>query len=169
MNWFNLKELEDKLQKKEVSEKTGFQYLLTWSIFVSIAFYVPDDSSYSGEWWDFSDFILDLAISIGGIILAYRINKNGENSEFLKRFLSLSFVHSIRLVLFVSLLALIFKIVMFVIPIELYLAINGFIENDLSHLISSLCISLIFYFFLIRSFKRLNNRKFQAARSTAEV
>ena len=156
MIWLNLKELERRLAKREVSERTGFQYLLTFMIFFSIAKLVPDDSPFPDYWWDFADFLLGLVIMIFGISSTFKINRKGGKKDYLKRYLSLSFVISLRLAIFLFLVYLLYKIIMFVIPGDLYLLLDGIASENIFQLLLSTGISLLYYFLLIQSFKRIN-------------
>ena len=169
MIWLNLEELERRLAKREVSERTGFQYLLTIMIFFSVAKLVPDDSPFTDFYWDLSEFLIGLVVMIFGISSTFKINSKGGGKDYLKRFLSLSFVVSLRLAIFLMLVYLLYKIVMFVIPLGMYLPIDSFISENISQLLLSTGVSLLYYFLLIQSFKRvhvkqnLQAREFNAA------
>lgn len=169
MIWFKLKELERRLANGEVTERTGFHYLLTIMIFFSIAKLVPDDSPFPNFWWDLGDIVLGILVLILGMNSTFKINGKDGNKEFLKRFLSLSFVIYLRLAIVFMFLYLLYKIIMFVIPIDLYLLIDGIVSENISQLLLSTGVSLLYYFLLIRSFKRVNAqqnveaRKFSAA------
>lgn len=156
MIWFKLKKLETKLAHSEVSEDTALQYLLSFLVLFAIIFTLPNSDRYSGYSWEISEFILDLLITVVGARTVFSINQKGDNREFLKRFLSLSFVNGARLLIVLMPLWLVYKIIMYVIPQNLFLFLNDLFSGDTAGLLFSLALSLIFYLLLIRSFKRVN-------------
>lgn len=160
MIWFKLKKLERKLSAGEVSEKTGMKYLLTWIIFFAVLFYLPGSSGpYSNEWWELSSFVLNLGIFIIAIDRIFRINRRNGKEDFLKKFISLTFVTGLRLLLVYSFLWLLYKIFMYNISDDLFLFISGLWIEDVADLIHSLILTMIFSLLLIRSFKRANSEK----------
>ena len=95
-------------------------------------------------------------ITIVGTYLVFKVNSDGDNRDFLKRYFSLSFVNGLRLVLFAVGIRLIFKIIMFVIPLDLWHTINDFFGEDAGEFFFDIILSIIFYVLLMASFKRVN-------------
>ena len=157
MIWFNLKKLEDKLANNEVPEKAGYEYLLAWIVFFAIGYSLPDNSSYSHKAWDICEGILKLAMKILMIIMVFRINRNGTNQDFLKRFLSLSFVILLRIAVLFVLLFGFFRTLMQVISQDAYEFLSRIFNTDLSDFIISILMTLIYFFLVIRSFRKVNN------------
>lgn len=159
MIWFNLKELERKLIQYELSENAAFQYLLVIMILITLAFYAPGVKGYTHYAWEIGDVILELLITVVGIYTLYSVNSKGDNRDFLKRYFSLSFVVGLRLLIFYLAVRLIFKIIMFVIPLDLWYSVNDLLSEDVREFIFSTVFSLIFYWLLVRSFKRINSHR----------
>lgn len=155
MIWFRLHKLERKLAKRELSEHNAFRYLMTYLIVLVTLLAVPEITPYSGWNWDISHYIITLLLTIGATYTAFRINEKGDNRDFLKRFISLAFVTGIWVVIGVLLLRLAYKIILFVIPLDLFTAINNIITTDLFQWLSSLLGIIIFYFLLLKSFKNV--------------
>lgn len=161
MIWFKLKKLEKKLAAGKLTEKAGMQYLLTWIVLLAILFYLPGSSSpYSTASWEFGAFILNLAIVLGTIHYLYKICHRNTKDNFLKKFISLSFVTGLRLLLVYSLLWLTYKIFMYNIPDELFLSITGLWIEDVGDLLLSLILTTTYAVLLIKSFKRVNRENF---------
>ncbi|WP_037320751.1 hypothetical protein [Salegentibacter sp. Hel_I_6] len=156
MIWLNIKKLELKLLKNELTEHGAYQYLLTILIFITLATQLPGSFDFSSDLWRLLDFTLDVLITIGGTYILFAINSKGDNQDFLKRYFSLAFVHALRLAILLVILKLIYKIIMFVVPIDLWRIVNEFATGDVAEIIYNLIISLIFYFLLRGSFKRVN-------------
>ena len=123
-------------------------------IFVTLAA-LPEITPYSGWNWDISHYIISLLLTIGATYTAFRINERGDNRDFLKRFVSLAFVTGIWVLLGVLLLRLAYKILLFVIPLDLFNTISNVITNDLFQWLSSIAGIIIFYLLLLKSFKNI--------------
>jgi len=160
MIWLKLKKLETKLINNEISEKTSFQYLLAYLIFLAVAMSLPNEEKFSDWGWEAGDVLLGLVITIVGTYSVFSINQKGDNRDFIKRYLSLSFVNGLRLVLLALLLELFYKVVMFVIPLEQWHFFNDLLSGDLPALLYSIVLSLAFYWLLIRSFLRVNESRY---------
>ncbi len=155
MIWFRLHKLERKLAKRELSEHNAFRYLITYLIvFVTLAA-IPEITPYPSWNWDISHYIISLLITIGATYTAFRINEKGDNRDFLKRFISLAFVIGIWIILGVLLIRLAYKILLFVIPLDLFNTISNIVSNDLFQWLSSIAGIIIFYLLLLKSFKNV--------------
>lgn len=153
----NIRKLERKLEKRELSARADFQYLLTYLVFFTVLFFIPKDSTFPFDYWNFTEFILVLIIIILGTKQLYEINEKGGNFQFLKRFFSLSFVIGLWVLILFSLIVLAYKIIMFIIPIELFTSINGLMETDLAQFIIVPVLVILFFYFMKKSFSRINS------------
>ncbi len=156
MIWLNLKKLERLLIQNKITEAISYQYLLVFLVLLTLASNVSETDDFSHYGWEISYVILELLITIVGTYLVFKVNSDGDNRDFLKRYFSLSFVNGLRLVLFAVGIRLIFKIIMFVIPLDLWHTINDFFGEDAGEFFFDIILSIIFYVLLMASFKRVN-------------
>lgn len=151
MIWFNLKELEERLLKGEVSENLSFTYLLAQLALLCLLLQLPFE--VKPDWWVW--LLVSLVVFLGGVSWAFKINQKGRNKDFLRRFVSVSFVAIMRcllLVLFISVVDGIFSLAQGPFNSPLFWAAME--EEILGRLKGFI---LIFYFiYLIPSFKRMN-------------
>lgn len=105
MNWFNLRDLENRLIESEVSDKEGFYYLLANLILFGLASYGTVESYNHGAFL-FVEIAVMVFITIVGLNYTFKANKSGDGQDYFKRFLSLYFVIGIRLAVFILLLAI---------------------------------------------------------------
>ncbi|APS38938.1 hypothetical protein [Salegentibacter sp. T436] len=160
MIWFNLKKLERLLIQNKITESISYQYLLVFLVLITLSTNAPE-TDFSHYGWEISYIILELLITIVGTYLVFKVNSDGENRDFLKRYFSLSFVNGLRLVIFYLVLRLIFKIIMFVIPLDLWHSVNDFLGEDAGEFFFDIIFSLIFYWLLMSSFKRVNTGRIE--------
>ena len=157
MTWYNIRKLENRLAKGEIQENHAYQYLLTLLIFISVVIFFPESpTSYSGFWWDFVEFLIFLIILILAGRNTYKINASGDNRDFTTRFISIASVHGFRLLIWVLIIGLLYKIIMFIIPIQIFNFINELLLPDWTDLIVFTSIFIAYYFFMTRSFRRVN-------------
>jgi hypothetical protein len=97
MYWWNVSKLAEDLREGRVDEKERFKYFLAtfiaWNILVVLFI-------YSGGPFDADRLIsaaVFLTIAIIGIILCYRVNKNGDNADFIGRMICLGWPASVQL------------------------------------------------------------------------
>lgn len=155
MIWFRLNKLERKLAKRELSEHHAFRYLIFYLIIFITVGIVPELTPYPGWNWDISHYVINLFVTLAATYTAFRINEKGDNRDFIKRYISLAFVIGLWVLIGVLLIRLAYKIILFVIPMDIYNAINNIISADLFQWISSIAGIIIFYLFLLRSFKNI--------------
>ncbi|MBO2544420.1 hypothetical protein J0871_08355 [Salegentibacter sp. BDJ18] len=160
MIWFNLKKLERLLIQNKITEAISYQYLLVFLVLITLSANAPE-TDFSHYGWEISYIILELLITIVGTYLVFKVNSDGDNRDFLKRYFSLSFVNGLRLVIFYLVLKLIFKIIMFIIPLDLWHSINDFFGEDAGEFFFDIIFSLIFYWLLMSSFKRVNSGRIE--------
>lgn len=162
MNWYNIKKLETKLSAVEIEGRDAYQYLLTILIFLAVIIFFPESTtSYSGFWWELAEFVIFLVILIMTARNTYLINAKGQNRDYTTRFISLAFVHGFRLLVLVGFMGLLYKIIMFIIPLQIFHFINDLLIPDWTDLLIFTAIFIAYYFFMIRSFKRVNKLKVQ--------
>lgn len=151
MIWFDIKELERGLKNEELSDNTIFNYLLANLIIYSLASYVASNE-YKTNTILLLELIVTLSITIIGTKRAFDINSGGDSKDFLKRYLSLSFVSGVRLVVFITL------------PFGIIKAIsNGGMgtkynnnTTDLFDIFLTGVVGLVYYLILTNSFKRVS-------------
>ncbi len=131
---------------------------------LTLASSFPETDDFLHYGWEVAYIILELLITIVGTYLVFQVNEKGDNRDFLKRYFSLSFVNGLRLVLFGVFIRLVFKIIMFVIPLDLWYTINDFFGEDSGEFFFDIILSIVFYVLLLASFKRVN-----AGRNEQEV
>ena len=163
MIWFDLKEMEARLLKGEVSERLSFTYLLVQLALICVLLQLPFE--VKPDWWIW--LLVSLGVFLGGVSWAYKINQKGGNNDFLLRFVSISFVAVMRcllLVLFISVVNGVYSLVKGNLDLSLFWTAMG--EGILSRLKGFL---LIFYFiYLIPAFKSINTVEAEGRRVLGE-
>lgn len=101
MIWFDIKELELGLKNEKLSDKTTFNYLLANLIMFTLASFASRNE-YTTNALLLLEIVVTLSITIIGTKRAFDINAEGDNKDFLKRYLSLSFVLGVRLAVFLA-------------------------------------------------------------------
>ncbi|CAN5201578.1 hypothetical protein BH23BAC2_BH23BAC2_17020 [soil metagenome] len=163
MNWPHAKKLEKKLANNDFSNKTGYLYLITFLIMLSFLLNFPELHAGNQTF----GLVINLLICGWGIGRTFEINQSTGNNDFLKRFISLSFLSGLKLS--VALLAFVF-----VLKTIKYIA--GFISPDyfdgpllaaVPQPILGAGASIVFFVILINSFKRLNEDEEEGAQAKA--
>lgn len=158
MTWYYIRKLESRLAAGEIKENHAYLYLLTFLIILGVIIFFPESpTSYSGFWWDLAEFLIFLIILILAVRNTYMVNKAGDNRDFITRFVSLAMVHGFRLLIWVGIIGLLYKIIMFIIPLQIFNFINKLLLPDWTDLLIFTAIFLLYYFFMVRSFKLVNN------------
>ena len=93
MYFFRLKPLKEQLAGPGFTEKERLKYLLVWFIPQVVALF---SSRESGDFWALIGGLLLAAIELGGVLYAWRRNGGSEGRSFLDRYLSISWVVSLR-------------------------------------------------------------------------
>jgi hypothetical protein len=99
MIWFDIDKLERDLRNGNVSDRQVFYYLLATMVLFSITAYAPA-TDYKREWLLYVEMLAAVAITVIGILKTFEINSAGDKADYFRRFLALSFVNTIRLILF---------------------------------------------------------------------
>ncbi len=156
MIWFDLKKMEKKISKNDISEKESVNYYLAafivGSILATIMAVAHKSPNEPNGITAAVYYIFNSAVLVVGILYAYRLNSRIDNRDFFLRFFSLSFVLFIRLITYticVGLLLLIFIGLFFTLP-EL---------NKNLFIYLSLVWRILFYILIALSFKRVSEMK----------
>tara|TARA_R110002020_G_scaffold345743_2_gene559707 strand:- start:25801 stop:26424 length:624 start_codon:yes stop_codon:yes gene_type:complete len=153
MIWFDIHELERGLRNGEISDKVIFNYLLGNLVLYSIVPFMAGNDSSTIAMILFQ-VLFTITITVIGSKKAFDMNESGDSKDFFKRFLALSFVTGIRLFVFCLIIA---------IPIGVTFGALGFNPNStpysegLFDLILMVASSIIYYYMLINSFKRVSH------------
>jgi len=152
MIWFEIKELEQGLKNGDLSDKAILNYLLANLIMYSIVPYISSND-YTTKWLIAIEIVVAVAITVIGTKRTFDITCAGDNKDYFKRFLSLSFVTGIRLVVFAFIAAI-------PVGIILYLVNKSIGENenvkDLFNLTLMAVVGIFYYLMLTNSFKRVS-------------
>ncbi|MDT0649201.1 hypothetical protein [Autumnicola edwardsiae] len=111
--------------------------------------------------------IVSLITVIWGVKKTFEINQQGDNRDYFKRFISISFVANIRVAV------LVFSVTFIIVLVKAFTEIAGAsivlssFQEEIFHLVSSLAILGIDFYILLNSFKRINAA--DSSRSQAEV
>lgn len=161
MIWLNLKALEINLANYRVTSKNTLGYLLTILIIFTLLFYMPQDSTYPFTAWDLGEMLLVLLITIVSVRRIFSINQKGDNRDFLVRFLSLAFVIGLWVLIAVLLIWLAYKVIMFIIPLDYYVAIDRLMTHEATEFLVFPISILVFYYLMQRSFTRINSNTYR--------
>lgn len=102
MYWWRASKLAEELREGRVTEKERFKYFLATFILWNVA--VPLIVYSSGP-FDFDRLIsaaLNLSVIVTGIILCYRVNKRGDDVDFIPRMICLGWPASVHFAVMVS-------------------------------------------------------------------
>lgn len=162
MIWLNLRKLEKQLINGEVSDKTAFSYLLTHTILITVAMKLVGNDDPAWAIW--LHLLINVSATIWGMKKTYEINQRGDNREYLKRFLSLSFVVGIQMILlsvglgiFLGMAALIAKS-----HYTFFLTTSAEVAMETGLL---LILMAYYYYNLLSAFKRINAAETSAAQA----
>lgn len=158
MIWFNIKELERKLASNDSSDKMAYQYFLAFLIVTMALTFFPKaaagDSAIS-----IVALLVNLVVIIWGISKTMEINMNGGDKDYLKRFLSLSFVTGARMIVYVIVISVILKTSGSLAEQFFPAFTEGVLFGSSAKLILSIVASFGFFSMLINSFKRVNDNQ----------
>jgi hypothetical protein len=152
MIWFDLKELELKLRNGDLSNKDIFNYLLAGLLMESIFSYMKRDD-YTSKWLVAIEIIIVIITTVVGMKRTFDINSTSDNKDYFKRYLSLSFVIGIRLVVFVFIAAIPIGIISYFVDKNIGVNQN---MKDIFNLVIIAATGIFYYFMLINSFKRVS-------------
>jgi hypothetical protein len=145
MIWIKIKALEEQISKDELTEKDGFNYLLINLLYGVAVILVPTINGFN--YVTITQFIINSLILIVFIKKLYRINASIDDRDFLKRFISISWVVRVRLIFYYLILNIIY--------FQFFSMSTFTFKNGIALIFISFIINFLFYFFLIKSFTRL--------------
>ncbi len=97
MYLWKIEKLVDDFRQNKVSQKEQFKYLLLFTIFTLLC---SDPFLYvdmSNNYYDTLQSVLILVITVFGVYYCYKINSQGDNKEFMIRFICLGLPAVIRI------------------------------------------------------------------------
>ena len=148
MIWYNIRTLEKKLRQGDLSDGQTFNYIIAYVII--LAFASTSTNRYKTDWLLYIDVIVTTIIAIIGLKKTFDINSTGDNKDYFKRLISLSFVSGIILVSYLVSVAIVFVIIDEIFKSKFY-------SLDLIRLSTNIIKEIVYYFILIKSFFRVNN------------
>lgn len=152
MIWYDLKNLENKIAKHELSDKEGLNYVIAYFVLTAVTFsLITNDSN---NWVKLSECVLSVLVNVWGLKAVYKINSEIDGKDFFKRFFAINWVVGIRLLVFVMSLALIVSILVGVFSTKNDINLSRS-SQDIFELVFTTIYSLSFYFLIIKSFRRL--------------
>jgi hypothetical protein len=152
MIWFDIKELERGLKNGDLSDKDIFNYLLANLIMYSIVPYLSTND-YTTKWLLAIEIVVTIVITLIGTKRTFDINTAGDSKDYFKRFLSLSFVTGIRLLVFVCIAAIPLGVIVYFVDKNISTNEN---LKDLFDIALTTVAGLLYYFMLTNSFKRVS-------------
>ncbi|HEY3370681.1 MAG TPA: hypothetical protein VGK10_07530 [Prolixibacteraceae bacterium] len=154
MIWLDIKELEYKISRDELTDHHGFEYVMAYVILSSIG--VSISTNNANGWIKLLGCVLNVIITVWGLRSIYKVNKGLDGKDFLKRFFAISWVIGMRLLLGVFVFSFLTGLVLVIISrniAEVNLSENPF--KDFISLIFVCLITIISYLLIINSFRRL--------------
>ena len=152
MIWPLFKKLEKKLINNEFSDKTGYLYLVSLLLMVTILLKFPGIHSGGLN----SGLVLNLLICGWGVGRTLEINKNSGNDDYLKKFMSLSFINAIKLCAGLLIFTMLLKGIKYFAEFFSLDLMDGPLLGGMPKLVVGAVASVIFFIMLINSFKRVN-------------
>lgn len=144
MIWINIKELENKISRNELTDKDGYNYLLATLILSIVSILVPTING-----WNYESLIhvfLSVIITVLCLRRLYNLNEKADNKDFFKRLISITWVVRVRLIIYYLVFTFIY--------IQFF-SLSNDKTRGLSLVIFSFILNVLFYYFSINSFKRL--------------
>ncbi|AFM22864.1 hypothetical protein [Desulfomonile tiedjei] len=155
MYWWNVSKLAEDLREGRVQEKERFKYyiaaILMYSIVLELAPFFPETFNMV----EFISSAVGVIITIAGTILCYRVNRNGDNTDFIGRMICLSWPVSIKIgVLFSAI---------FIVTKTLFHATFG-IDANFRPVVAAFDMPLeVFFYWLLYKYVKLVARPKEAA------
>lgn len=155
MVWFSLRKLEEKISFNQVTESDGYKYFMATAIFVAVQEMYNSQMGFNSI--IFLHDIISLAFTVVTILAAYEINNSTDGKDFLKRFISVTWMVKIRV------------LVLYIITLKLYMFYASHNGSSVEALVSQfmITIGLCTYSLIatLQSFKRIRAGKLQVATS----
>jgi uncharacterized membrane protein len=149
MIWLNSKKLEKQITSNELTEKDSFYYLLA-TVLYNFAFYFYSKAVSHFTILTVINFIVSILGAIIVIPMIYKINREYDDKDFIKRFFAITWIVRIKLTIIMIVYTLI------------YMTIFKNMQNArkvqiVVNIIMNLFLIAINYLLTIQSFKRLKS------------
>jgi len=144
---FKLKALEKQISSNQFSDKDGFNYFFATTIYGFI--YTAYTSMSGGNQFLWVSLVATIIITTICLPIAYRINSEIDDKDFLNRFIAIAWVIRIRILI----LTIFF---MFIYSNIFDLRNSSFLQNVVLSSFT-LLINILYYYLTIKSFKRLRD------------
>lgn len=161
MIWFDIKALEKKISDNELSEKDSFNYVLAYAIVFTVAVILASVSGGGIVWMQIISCLISVLIVIWGITQLFKVNKALDGKDFCKRFIAISWVVGVRVILIAIGIGIILGLVILIKYSSILSdgsGINPLSDNmgyEIVSLVISTLISILYYWMAIKSFRRL--------------
>ena len=152
MIWFDINELEQKLKNGDLSDKDIFNYLLANLIVYSILPYLSSND-YTIKWLIVIEIVIAIGITVVGTKRTFDINATGDNKDYFKRIISLSFVTGFRLLVFACVVAIPVALIVSLVD-KTIIAFESM--KDLFNLSFTTVAGILYYYMLTSSFRRVS-------------
>lgn len=154
MIWYNINELEDLLINGKLSDKVAFNYLFIHIILLTLADYLPKDED--STWVVWVHLVISLVAVIWGVKKTFDINTKGDNRDYFKRFISLSFVAAIRTLVIGILFAFILVIINLIAEHYVIPSSQFPFWEEITQLVFYALLSVYYFYIFISSFQRIH-------------
>jgi uncharacterized membrane-anchored protein YitT (DUF2179 family) len=151
--FWNIKALKNDIRENRFSEKDRFIYFIIYFVFSAIGLelvmYMPIENA---NLWDYVDSFLNILIVLVGTVFAYKANGYSNGSDFLGKYFSISFVVSIRFLIY-----LIPLLVLYIIYYEYAFTYEEEIATSYVDVIPFLIWPFLLYWNICRHIKQVNS------------
>jgi hypothetical protein len=156
MYWWNVSKLAEDLTNDRVTERERFKYYLADAIVmnavVQLVIYVGQPFTM---WYALSS-LAAVVISIVGIVLCYRVNKAGDDADFIERIVCLGWPVTIKLAVLFGVIMIVIAIVGEIMTQHYYMSSTG--PEALNELLS-LVYEIVLYLMLYKYIKMVSHAK----------
>lgn len=167
MIFIKIRALEAKIINQELSEKDFFNYFIMYSL-LAILFCMPDlntdENNKTTNIFYWIESSIDIFTILLTLILTFKVNQRGDDIDFVKRYVAISFVNTVRLLFFIFLIAIPIIIIsailinIFSSKIDIWLFL---IENlNIDYIFMNIIYIMMYVIFLkmmLNSFNKINN------------
>lgn len=139
--------LVEDFKTDKVTQWEEFKYMLLFSVLTVIT-YEPLSCNVSAyNYYDYIDSVLAVAITIGGVYYCYKINKEGDNKNFIARVICIGLPVAVRIsVLFILVLFLYTGLELAIIDIESVAEDELEVYETTPLMVTTLSIVMILYY-----------------------
>ena len=157
MYFWKVDSLVDDFKQNKVTQKEEFKYILLFSILtlLSTNSFVSIDSTYN--FYDTLDLILTIIITVAGIYYCFKINSDGDNKNFMVRFISIGLpvvVRVLAIAIPIFIISAIIESSFFMTPEEME---SDSSESTLSLVVLTSLIMIGYYWYLSKKIKDVSS------------